>query len=300
MTTSELSPRYSRTESDRKRAIRFIKYLLFSASIIPSLVAGAMAFGMGRFEWLPWTLAAAALLIGQAGGDYLYYYFSHFRGESRDSHTKIFAGWMPLFTGTALKPRHTIYAGAACLLADLAIGVYFYLKLGPPIIWLALAGGTVAVFFTPLMLKGLKEPVVFMTFGPLCVFSIYFVLTQDYSWVPLIVSLPIGLFITLVAYLKGARFQVKEDHGDIYIHNLKTRTVLGLLVLAYTSLVVGVLLKAINSWALLATLTLPFSFYLVRMLSGRNRISDYLWATVLSLVISIMAGLMIALSFILP
>jgi 1,4-dihydroxy-2-naphthoate octaprenyltransferase len=139
-----------------------------------------------------------------------------------------------------------------------------------------------------------------MTFGPLCVFSIYFVLTQDYSWVPLIVSLPIGLFITLVAYLKGARFQVKEDHGDIYIHNLKTRTVLGLLVLAYTSLVVGVLLKAINSWALLATLTLPFSFYLVRMLSGRNRISDYLWATVLSLVISIMAGLMIALSFILP
>ena len=31
---------------------------------------------------------------------------------------------------------------------------------GAAILWFALAGGLIAVFFTPLMLRGMKEPVV--------------------------------------------------------------------------------------------------------------------------------------------
>ncbi len=48
------------------------------------------------------------------------------------------------------------------------IGIYFFLQLGTPILWLFWAGGLVSIFFTPLMLHGLKEPTVFITFGPLC------------------------------------------------------------------------------------------------------------------------------------
>lgn len=95
------------------------------------------------------------LCIGQAGADYLYYYFTHFHTDPRDAHTKIFAGWRPLLMGVCIKPEHTVYAGAACLAADLGIGVYFLTQLGGMIAWLA------AVFFTPLRLKGLKEPVIF-------------------------------------------------------------------------------------------------------------------------------------------
>ena len=80
------------------KAIRFIKYLLFSASIIPCLVAGAMAHTAERYivDWFLWV--TFAIFIAQVGGDYLYYYFTHYHTDQRDAHTKIFAGWKPLFT----------------------------------------------------------------------------------------------------------------------------------------------------------------------------------------------------------
>jgi len=80
--------------------------------------------------------------------------------DARDAHTKIFAGWRPLFTGTLFTPGRTAWAGVACLLIDLAIAAYFVELHGAAILWFALAGGLIAVFFTPLMLRGMKEPVV--------------------------------------------------------------------------------------------------------------------------------------------
>lgn len=52
---------------DRERAIRVIKILLFSASIVPSVVGGAIAFAAGSLAWVSFLLAAAGLFIGQAG-----------------------------------------------------------------------------------------------------------------------------------------------------------------------------------------------------------------------------------------
>jgi len=64
-----------------------------------------------------------------------------------------------LFTGTLFGPERTVRAGVACLLIDLAVAGYFVELRGAAILWFALAGGLIAVFFTPLMLRGLKEPV---------------------------------------------------------------------------------------------------------------------------------------------
>jgi hypothetical protein len=80
--------------------------------------------------------------------------------DDRDAHTKISAGWRPLFTGTLFGPERTVRAGVVCRLCDLAIAGYFVELRGAVILWFALAGGLIAVFFTPLMLRGLKEPVV--------------------------------------------------------------------------------------------------------------------------------------------
>ena len=160
---------------ERSRPIRFIKILLFSASIIPAVVAGALARADGYGDPPRWLLAALGLLIGQAGADYLYYRFTHYHTDSRDAHTRIFAGWRPLFIGSLLKKEQALWAGFACLAAALAIGVYFFLRLGPAVLWFVAAGGLVSIFFTPLMLRGLKEPVIFITFGPLCMAAVDFV-----------------------------------------------------------------------------------------------------------------------------
>jgi 1,4-dihydroxy-2-naphthoate octaprenyltransferase len=278
----------------QSQAIRFIKYLLFSASIIPCLTAGAMAFSAGKFSPGAFLLVTFALFIGQAGGDYLYFYFTNFHSDQRDAHTKIFAGWKPLFTGTLIKDKQTVYAGFACLALDLLIGVYFFLQLGPAVLVLAALGGAVAVFFTPLMLRGLKEPVIFVTFGPLTMLGVYFVLTHEMNLTPVIASLPIAFLVTLVAYLKSARFEVKESAGDKVVLNINTRTIQWLLGLAYISLIGAVVTGFVPVWALLGLLTLPFAYLVSKKVSSQSRVADYLWATVYSLVVFIVTGLLIA------
>ncbi|NTU75304.1 MAG: prenyltransferase [Anaerolineaceae bacterium] len=284
-------------EAERSRAIRFIKYLLFSATIVPALVAGAMAFAEGRFALLPWVLASLGLLIGQAGGDYLYYYFTHYHSDSRDSHTKIFAGWRPLFTPGWIKPEHTLAAGIVCLGVDVLIGIYFYLQLGTMVLLLAAAGGAVAVFFTPLMLRGLKEPVVFITFGPLCLFGVYYVLTQNISASPLLVSLPIACLVTVVAYLKGARFKIENENGKEIVMRLDVRVIGGLLGTAYLSLLAGVLISVLSPWALLTFLTIPLAWDFTRKVLQKKTIADYLWLTVQAQLVFVAIGLLIAFSY---
>jgi 1,4-dihydroxy-2-naphthoate octaprenyltransferase len=284
--------------SDRERAIRSIKVLLFSASIVPSAVGGAIAASTGVFEWTPFLLAAVGLFIGQAGGDYLYYYMTHFHTDARDAHTKIFAGWRPLFTGTLFKPEQTVWAGALCLLIDLAIAIYFFLLLGTAILWFALAGGLIAIFFTPLMLRGLKEPVIFVTFGPLCVAGIVFALTGQVSEAALVASLPVGFFVTVVAYLKSARFDVVDSGGEQVVLKLSRTVILVLLSLGYVSLVAGVALSYLPMWSLVGLLSLPLAWSVATIVrQSSSKVSEYLWATVRSIVILVVVGAGLAAGF---
>ena len=192
----------------RTRAIRIIKVSLFSAGIVPAFVGGALAYSEGSFSFPSFLLLVAGLFLGQAGGDYLYYYFTHYHTDPRDSHTKIFAGWRPLFAETVFPGSATIYAGFACLALAAAIGLYFALQVGYAVVILAMLAGAIAVFFTPLMLRGYKEPVIFVTFGPLSVLGVYLALTGSLSWSPVVASLPVAFLVTVVAYLKGAHFTV--------------------------------------------------------------------------------------------
>ncbi len=279
------------------KAIRFIKYLLFSASIIPCLLAGAMTHESARFnsDWL--LLATFAIFIAQVGGDYLYYYFTHYHTDQRDAHTKIFAGWKPLFTDTLLKPEHTVFAGLACLAAAFVIGVYFYVQLGNTVIWLAALGGAVAIFFTPLMLRGWKEPVIFVTFGPLVMLGMYYVLTRQISLTPVLASLPGAFLVTLVAYLKSARFDVQESQSGRVVLNVNVNTIRWLAGLAYAALIILVIARVLPLWSLTALLTVPFAYLLTRKIAREQQVSDYLWATVYALIVYVATGGLIALGF---
>ncbi len=279
---------------ERSKPILVIKILLFSASIIPAITAGALARHDGFSNPLFWGLALLGLFLAQAGADYLYYYFTNYHTDGRDAHTKIFSGWRPLFVGSAVRNNQTIYVGFGCLLAALTIGLYFLTQTGPRILWLIAAGGLIAIFFTPLMLHGFKEPVIFLTFGPLCMLGVDFVLTGQFRFQPVLLSVPIGLLVTIVACLKGARYKVAEESGQEIIVNLNPH-VAGILLLAvYLSLLISGFLPWLTPWLWLGGLTLPFSIALYRKLKTQRRISDYLWATVYALGVLIATSLFMA------
>jgi 1,4-dihydroxy-2-naphthoate octaprenyltransferase len=279
------------------RAIRFIKYLLFSASIIPCLEAAAMAGKVGKVNSDWFLLVTFAIFMAQVGGDYLYFYFTHYHTDQRDAHTKIFAGWKPLFTDVLLKPEHTLFAGLACLFIAFVIGLFFYVQLGNMVLVLAAVGGAVAIFFTPLMLRGLKEPVIFVTFGPLVVLGVFYVLTKNLSWQPVLISLPGAFLVTLVAYLKSARFDVQDMGSGRVVLNANVNTIRFLAGLAYLTLIILVVTRQMPVWSLLALLTVPFAYLLSVKISHEQKVVDYLWATVYALIVYVATGLLICLGF---
>jgi len=285
---------------DRARAIRAIKILLFSASVVPALVGGAVAAAAGSFAWTPFVVAAAGLFIGQMGGDYLYFHRTAFHTDARDAHTKIFAGWRPLFTGTLLAPERTVWAGVACLALDLAIAAWFAVRGGPEVLWFAAAGGAVAIFFTPLMLLGLKEPVIFVTFGPLSVAGVAWALTGRVPMAALAASLPVGVFVTVVAYLKSARFELAGEGGDEVVLRLSRTVVIVLYALGYACHLAGVAVGWLPPWTLLAFLTLPLAWTVVTAVGGgKSLVSAYHWATVRSILVLVGSGVGIASGFLL-
>ncbi len=281
-------------DKERTRSILAIKILLFSASVIPALVAGALAYDHPQFRWISFILVTAGLFLGQAAGDYFYYYFTGYHSHTGDSHTKIFAGWKPLFIDTLLRPKDSLAAGIICLVLDLLILVWFITWLGAGILWLAAIGAAVALFFTPVMLRGYKEPLIFITFGPLSFFAGYYALTGEFALLPVVVSIPTAFFITVVAYLKGAHYKTKGEGSELVILNINRTHAAVLLVFAYLSIIASVVFGYLAPLALLGLITGLPALLLIRSLRKESTIVHYLKATVYSLLIMILTGVIIA------
>lgn len=284
--------------TNRNKSIRVIKYLLFSASIVPSIVGGSIAYSEGRFSLIIWIILAFALFIGQAGGDYLYYYFTHYHSDQRDAHTKIFAGWKPLFTSYFPNEKLTLWAGIICLAIDLIIGIYFVITVDYVIAFFAVVGGFVALLFTPLMLRGLKEPVIFITFGPLCIYGVYYALAHKYSFDPIFASLPIGFLVTVVAYLKGAKFEIKQQNNNSVIIKLKRKRIIILYSLAYLSLIISIIFRVMPIWTILGLLSLPLAYLVLKVIKNeKSNLTDYLWAVVKSIIALVISGISISIGY---
>lgn len=294
--SSKSTPTPSATLSpERERAIRIIKVLLFSASIVPAMVTGAIAFYQGHFDAFAFTLVALGLFIGQAGGDYLYYYGTNFHTDQRDAHTKIFAGWRPFFADSLFKNEKTLIAGILCLVLDALIGGYFVFKVGYEILLFALLGGLVAIFFTPLMLRGYKEVVIFITFGPLSMMGAYYALNPSVDMTTLAMSIPIACFVTVVAYLKGARYEIRQEAGNAFVIKLNNTVIKSLLITGYVSLTLGIVFQVLPPLTLLGLLSVPFAISVVKTVeANRSEVHEYLWATVRSIAVLISFGVLVS------
>ncbi len=280
----------------RDQAIRQIKYLLFSASIVPALFSGALAYRNNTFDLLDFILLFLALFIGQMGGDYLYYHFTKNHTFTDDAHTKIFKGWKPLFIDQIKGLNPGLVAGAVCIVIDFFIGLYFFDKLGIQVLVPAIIGLIFMTLFTPLMKLGLKELVVFLTFGPLCLVSGYFALSGIFDFYAFYLSFPLGFLVTVVAYLKGAKFNIKTINGQQKVVKLNKPLVYALSLLTYLSIALLVYVQVLDTRAIFCFITLPLALSVVRVIKDQTSdIEAYLWATVRSILNLLITGILLAL-----
>lgn len=285
------------TKEKRTVYILQIKFLLFAASIVPAFVTGVLVYPNNIFT-LNWLLVIVGLFLAQAGGDYLYYYFTNNHSDQRDAHTKIFAGWKPLFAEYFKTKRTPFIVGLLILHANVFIIAHFTATIGWKITAFALVGGLIAVTFTYFMLKGFKEVIVFLTFGPLSMVGAYLALTGELDWLPLMVSIPLGILITIVAYLKGAKIEVSADGKNIA--NLNLSLIITLMTTAFISIIFLIFIKILPIYSSLALFGIIPSIMIYKKLNtNQTSIPVYLSATVQSIIAMIITGAGIILGWIL-
>jgi len=100
-----------------------------------------------------------------------------------------------------------------CVIA-LVIGFVLFLRTGYPVIGLAVIGGIIVLLYSKLSQIGLSELAVGITFGPLLFEGVYYVMTKNFSFEVLFLSLAVVMFTIGLMYVHT----VLDFEGDICSH----------------------------------------------------------------------------------
>jgi 1,4-dihydroxy-2-naphthoate octaprenyltransferase len=149
---------------------------------------------------------------------------------------------------------------------------------GPGLLWLGVAGVLISYFYTapPLRLvhRGLGELAVALGFGPIMVLGAYFVQTRQYAWRPLILSIPVAIFVMLILYANEIpdRFADAKGGKRTLVVRLTPAAVIGGYVgaaaVAYLVVIVGVITGLLPWPTLISLLTIPIAYQTVQGLRG--------------------------------
>ncbi len=241
-----------------------------SASSVPVLAAGALAWMDGMFDW---TLFLASLI-----GAICLHIGTNITNEIFDVRNGVDTITSPRASQAILKGRVTereAFVLVATFFAIAAlIGVYLLTVRGLPILLFGIVGLVAGYMYTapPLEYKyrAAGLPLVFLMFGPLMTLGAYFAITGAFSWEALIVSVPVGLLVT--AILHGNEWRDIADDKRYGIGTLSSwmgskrayRVYVGLIVSAYIALTIAVLFGWLPTETLLAMLSLPLFVRAIR------------------------------------
>ena len=262
--------------------IMAIRAYAFPASIIPVLYGSVIAVLLNpeiKFNFLLFLLTLTGAMLVHVGTNLINDIYDFRKGiDKEDKEIGIpHGGSMVLSRGFLTEKQ--IKAGAwISLVASALIGFYLYTQSGPFILYLTIFGFLSAVFYTAspvsLKYKALGDIQVFLSFGTGMTLGAYIVQTKEFSWIPVILSIPIGFLIDAILHSNNIR-DIKFDGRfgiktlPILIGEKLSKYFYYFLVLgAYASIIIFVLTGLLPWFALLNFITLPTALKLIRMLKN--------------------------------
>lgn len=247
----------------------------FTASFTPVLLGTALAyFEAGVFHWNYFVAAIFGGVLLHAGTNLISEYFDIKVGADRDDTL----GSSRILVENLMEPARVLRGGFVCFGVAFLIGIYLTMQFGMPIVVLGIVALLGGFFYTgkPFGYKyrALGEPLVFMLMGPLMVLGGHFVQTGAFSWVPILVSIPIGILVAGILNANNLR-DISDDTnaGFVTIPSLlgwsASKIVYHLLLVsAYVSLVALVLGGVVPIWGLVALVSLIPSLKLHKIMSA--------------------------------
>jgi 1,4-dihydroxy-2-naphthoate octaprenyltransferase len=268
-------------------------------SFIPCLVGGAMAYSTGSFDWMIFITVTIGIVMAHSAGDFIDDYFDFKTGNLGNKEKQFHDS--PLID-QKVTAGQVLFAFLLCMAIALACGIYLLFTVGMPVITMTLIGAFIVLFYTspPLKLnyRGLGETMLFIAFGPLIVFGVYYVLTGNMQWEPIIAGIPLGIFtmnVGLVSNTFDYFDDVESNKKAIPVRFGQANAVKFLrvvLFISYIVIVFGVVAKMLPVWTLISLLPLPLSLQVVKATSKYEDTSNYTPAMTKAIALTSVTGLL--------
>jgi 1,4-dihydroxy-2-naphthoate octaprenyltransferase len=254
----------------------------FPASIIPVLFGSVLAVLLNpglKFNSINFFLCLIGCILVQVGTNLINDIFDYDKGiDKEDKELGIpHGGSMVISMGLVSIKQMKIGAVISLIIAFL-IGVYLYAQAGVWILYLSVFGLLSAIFYTAkpfaFKYKALGDIQVIISFGLGMTLGAYIVQTKQFSYLPLLFSIPIGLLIDAILHSNNIRdinFDGKFGVKTLPIligEKLSIKLFYVMILGAYLALIIFVALKMLPWFALLSLITLPLALKIVKMSDG--------------------------------
>ena len=248
------------------RWLLIIRASVFPMTLFSGLIGGLLAVGAedARFGLFAWSVVG--LLVAHAANNMINDWFDVAGGVDTDGYVRTVYAPHPILSGLISK-KGLVAAIAVANLVDLWILIHLVEARGWPVVFFALAGLFISVFYVapPLKLKhrGLGEPGVAIVWGPLMIGGTYYVTTGSAPLWVFLASLPYAILVTTVLFGKHV-----DKHDSDKAKGIRTLPVLlgkdkallwtRWMMSSYFVLVVGLVLAGVvGGWCLLVLFALP-------------------------------------------
>lgn len=249
-----------------------------TATYVPLGAAAALAVQSGVFDALRFFLSLVAALLLQIAANLINEYVDYRRGAEDLKQS----GQGMILKQGILTPRQVLIGAIGTLVLGSLIGLFLLSQSGPLLLWIGLGGVLVVITYTagpfPLAYNGLGEVAVFIFMGPLMVLGAYYVMAREFSTLPLLVGIPIGLMVAAILHANN----VRDIESDRVVNKRTLAVLLGLRAArweyrllvygAYAAVGALILLGIMPPTTALVLLTLPEAARLVHIIdtSGDN------------------------------
>ena len=181
-----------------------------------AMIAGVWAWHDGMFNGFLWFCVLVGLTMAHAANNLINDLVDYRSGVDHDNYFRAQYGPQPLVHGLLDQKGLLVYIAVTGLIA-LIPGAYLVYVRGELALYLLLIGAAFVLFYTwPLKYIGLGEVAVFAIWGPLMVGGGYFVITGEWSWDAVLISLPQTLAATTVLFGKHIDKSSADRASKIY------------------------------------------------------------------------------------
>ncbi len=260
-----------------------VRPFAFTVSLIPPIMGALIALVENpdlTFSFFRFILAGIGCMTAHAGANLLSDYYDFKTRVDRDGTF----GSSGLLVGRIMSPDQILRGGWIALILAGITGAYlvFVTPGGTFLIWLILIGGLLGIFYTakPFELKyhAFGDLAVFVSFGPAMVLGAYFVQAHDFSWKPVLYSIPIGFLVDAILHSNNLRDIVNDEvvkikTVPILIGETRAKQMYRALVFgAYLITLLLVLLDDLTAFALLVFLSFPLAIKVVNMVRHKESV----------------------------